>query len=79
VLLVAIAIVASVLMVGLFRQSATAQIGQAAAQIGRACDAIAEAYRFYSSGWHGTTAALDDQAFRSGLTAVVQTALRTRT
>jgi hypothetical protein len=39
------------------------------------CDAIAEAYRFYSSGWYGTTPSLDDQAFRSGLTVVVQTTL----
>ena len=38
-------------MVGLFRQSATAQAGQAEAKICRSCDAIAGAYRFYSAGW----------------------------
>ena len=78
VLLIAAAIAAGALMVGLFRQSTDAQIGQADAQIGRACDVIAEAYRFYSSGWHGPTSALEDESFRRGLTTVVQTALRTR-
>ena len=37
------------LMVGLFYQSASAQAGQAEAQIARACDSIAAAYRFYSA------------------------------
>jgi signal transduction histidine kinase len=78
VLLTAAAVAASVLMVGLFRQSATAQVGQADAQIGRACDAIAAAYRFYSTEWRGSVAALDDERFRGGMTTVVQTALRNR-
>ena len=39
------------LMVGLFYQSASAQAGQAEAQIARACDSIAAAYRFYSAQW----------------------------
>jgi signal transduction histidine kinase len=78
VLLMAATLATSVLMVDLFRQSATARVGQADAQIGRACDAIGEAYRFYSSGWHGPRTALEDVSFRAGLTAVVQTALRAR-
>jgi len=78
VLLVAAAIATGMLMVGLFRQSATAQVGQADAEIGRACDAIAGAYRFYSAGWQGSVSALDDEPFRGGLTTVVQTALRNR-
>ncbi len=78
-LLIAAAVAAGGLMVGLFRQSATAQIGQADAQIGRACDAIAGAYRFYSTGWHETSPAPGNLSFRRGLTAVVQTALRSRT
>jgi len=45
VLLSAAALAAGVLMVGLFRQSATAQAGQAEAEIGRACDAIGGAFR----------------------------------
>ena len=78
VLLVAAAIATGMLMVGLFRQSATAQVGQADAEIGRACDAIAGAYRFYSAGWQRPVPALDDEPFRGGLTTVVQTALRNR-
>jgi hypothetical protein len=78
VLLVAAAIATGMLMVGLFRQSAAAQVGQADAEIGRACDAIAGAYRFYSAGWRESVPALDDEPFRGGLTAVVQTALRNR-
>ena len=76
VLLVAAAGAAGALMVGLFRQSATAQAGQAEAEIGRACDAIGGAYRFYSGGWQGPTAGLNNDALRRDLTAVVQTALR---
>ena len=53
VLLTAAAIAAGALMIGLFRQSATAQAGQAEAEIGRACDAIGAAYRLYSAGWPG--------------------------
>jgi hypothetical protein len=78
VLLAAAAMATGVLMIGLFRQSATAQVGQADAEIGRACDAIAAAYRFYSAGWQQGASALEDPSFRSGLSAVVQTALRNR-
>jgi signal transduction histidine kinase len=77
-LLIAAAIAAGALMVGLFRQSATAQVGQAEAEIGRACDAIAGAYRFYSAGWKGPAPGLTDEALRRDLAAVVQTALRNR-
>ncbi|MGB6175868.1 MAG: HAMP domain-containing sensor histidine kinase [Methylocella sp.] len=78
VLLAAAAIAAGMLMVGLFRQSAAARAGQAEAEIGRACDAIAGAYRFYRAGWRGQAPALGDEPFRRGLTAAVQTALRNR-
>jgi signal transduction histidine kinase len=78
VLLTAAAVAAGVLMVGLFWQSATARAGQAEAEIGRACDAIASAYRFYSTGWQGPTSGLANDALRRDLTAVVQTALRDR-
>jgi len=77
-LLVAAAIATGVVMIGLFRQSATAQVGQADAEIGRACDAIDGAYRFYVAGWRGPAPALDEATFRHGLTVVVQTALRNR-
>jgi signal transduction histidine kinase len=75
---IAAAVAAGALMVGLFRQSASERVGHADAQLGRTCDAIAEAYRFYNSGWHGATAALADDAYRSGLDTVVNSALRQR-
>ena len=78
VLLVAAACAAGLLMVGLFRQSAIAQAGQAEAEIGRACDAIGGAYRFYSAGWQGPAAGSNNDALRRDLTTVVQTALRDR-
>jgi hypothetical protein len=78
VLLVAAGGAAGALMVGLFRQSATAQAGQAEAEIGRACDAIGNTFRFYSSGWQGPPAGLNNDALRRDLTTVVQTALRDR-
>jgi signal transduction histidine kinase len=76
VLLLAAAAATGALMVSLFRQSATAQVGQADAQISRACEAIAEGYRFYSSGWRGP-ASPQDPSLRASLTPVVQKALRT--
>lgn len=77
-LLFAAAVAAGILMIDLFRQSATARAGQAQAEIGRACDAVAAAYRFYSAGWQGSSAGLGDEDLRRGLTAVVYTALRDR-
>jgi signal transduction histidine kinase len=67
------------LMVGLFRQSATAQAGQAEAEIGRACDAITNAYRFYTNGWPGPSSDSGAVELHRDLGAVVQTALRDRT
>jgi hypothetical protein len=78
VLLVAAAGAAGALMIGLFRQSATAQAAQAEAEIGRACDAIGGAYRFYSAGWQGPAAGPINDPLRRDLTTVVQTALRDR-
>ena len=78
VLLVAAAGATSALMVGLFRQSATAQAGQAEAEIGPACDAISSAYRFYSAGRQGPDAGSNNGALRRDLTTVLQTALRDR-
>src|SRR5262249_22985818 len=52
--------------------------GQAGAEIGRACDAIGGAYRFYTTGWKGPPPAPNDESLRRDLTAVVQTALRDR-
>ncbi|MBV8088899.1 MAG: HAMP domain-containing histidine kinase [Alphaproteobacteria bacterium] len=77
VLLIAAAIAAGLLMVGLFRQSATAQIGQADAEIGRACDAIAASYRVLSAGSRLSESA-GDEISRGRLEAVVWEALRNR-
>jgi signal transduction histidine kinase len=77
-LLIAAAVGSGMLMVGLFRQSATAQAGQAEAEIGRACDAIVGAYRFYTTGWRRPPSGTADEALRAGLGTVVLTALRDR-
>src|ERR1700761_4512143 len=77
VLLGVAALATGVLMVGLFRQSATARVGQADAELERGCLAIADAYRFYIAGWHGAGAS-EDLSFRGGLTMVVRSALRRR-
>jgi signal transduction histidine kinase len=77
-LLVAAAVGSGMLMVGLFWQSATAQAGQAEAEIGRACDAIAGAYRFYTAGWQEPPSGSSDESLRRGLGTLVLTALRHR-
>jgi signal transduction histidine kinase len=77
-LVAAAAAAAGILMFGLFRQSATARAGQAEAEIGRGCDAVAGAYRFYSAGWRGPSSGADAGKLRRDLTTVVQTALRER-
>lgn len=70
---------AGVLMMDLYQQSATAQVGQAKAEIGRACDAIAAAYRFYSDTHRQRPVfSLDDAQLRRDLTAVVLASLRKR-
>jgi signal transduction histidine kinase len=78
VLLSVAATAAGALMVGLFYQSASAQAGEAEAQIARACDGIASAYRFYTTQWSGPSNSLQDAALRADLTTVVRTALRDR-
>ncbi|MBI3516334.1 MAG: HAMP domain-containing histidine kinase, partial [Proteobacteria bacterium] len=77
-LVMAAAIAAGLLMLGLFQQSASAQVGRAEAEIGRACDAIESAYRFYTAGWNRPAPPLDDDGLRRDLVAVAQTALRDR-
>ena len=77
-LVTAAAVAAGILMFGLFRQSAAARAGQAEAEISRGCDAVAGAYRFYSSGWRGPSSGSDTAALHRDLATVVQTALRDR-
>lgn len=78
VLLCAAGIAAGGLMISLFYQSATAQAGQASAEIARTCDAIAATYRFYSTNWHGPSTSMQDPELHAALTTVAQTALRDR-
>ncbi|HZZ61532.1 MAG TPA: HAMP domain-containing sensor histidine kinase [Roseiarcus sp.] len=77
-LLSAAALAAGALMIGLFRQSATAQADEAEAQIGRACDAIGGAYRFFSAARQGPPSGQANDAVKRDLATVVQTALRDR-
>ena len=76
-LLSAAALAAGTLMVGLFRQSASAQAGHAEAEIGRACDAIAAVYRSASREREGATGSSEGVP-RRDLSAVVEIALRDR-
>jgi signal transduction histidine kinase len=81
VLLVGAALSTGILMIGLFHQSAAAQLGQAAAENSRACDAIATAYRAYSAAHPESLAALDthDGAKLQGrLSDLLEVSLRTR-
>lgn len=74
-LLVIAAAAAGLLMLGLFRQSATARVERVNAELARACDAISSSYRFYQSGWKNTGPAAE-ATFEAGLPTVVQAALR---
>jgi signal transduction histidine kinase len=74
-LLVIAAAAAGLLMLGLFRQSATARVERVNAELARACEAISSSYRFYQSGWKNTGSA-SQATFEAGLPTVVQAALR---
>lgn len=63
-------------MIGLYRQSTSAQIGRAEVVVARSCDAITNNYRFYMAGWLGPAPELNDTEFRQGLMQAVQIALR---
>lgn len=77
-LLVAAAIAAGIPMIDLFRRSATAQASRAQAEIGRACDAIAGAYRCYSAGSRGSPADFGDEAAHSAAFAAAVGGMRLR-
>ena len=80
VLLVVSTIAAGALMFALFAQSAAARASQAQAELARACDGIASEYRFFVTGWSGSSGDLAANAsLRASLTAVVQAALLKRT
>jgi len=77
-LLAIAAVAASMLMVGLFFQSASARAGEAEAQVARACDSIASSYRFYATQWSGPSTGLQDAKLRASLKSVIEVALHDR-
>ncbi|WP_322012956.1 HAMP domain-containing sensor histidine kinase [Paraburkholderia sp. J12] len=77
-LLVGAALATGFLMVGLFHQSAAAQLGEAAAENSHACDAIASAYRSYSAAHPELQDGPDDAALRRHLGDLLDSSLRTR-
>jgi signal transduction histidine kinase len=79
-LLIIAAAAAGALMFGLFRQSAAAQVGQAQSDIARSCEAIASAYRFFTTNWEGPSSLSPDgdKKLSQDLTVVVSSALRKR-
>ena len=64
-----------VLLVGLYRQSATVRLSGAEQTVAEACDAIAERYGYYAAGWAGPPSGQPDAAFRADLATVVDFAL----
>jgi signal transduction histidine kinase len=77
ILLIAAAIATAVLMIGLFEQSADAQLGQAAAENARACDSISAAYGLYVGQHKGAMPAPSDSV-RVDLQNLVRVSLLTR-
>jgi signal transduction histidine kinase len=64
-----------VLLVGLYRQSASMQRTGVEQTVARACEAIAERYGYYAAGWAGPPSGQPDAAFRADLATVVDFAL----
>ena len=69
------AVTVGVLLTQLHRQSAVERVATAQAVVSRACDDIADRYRFFVNGWNNPPADLGDSALRQGLLAVVNIAL----
>ena len=63
------------ILFGLYRQSAAAQVQRAQVEVASACAAIRGRYVFYTRGWDGSDAGLDDPALRRSLAAIVGLAL----
>ncbi|RDU96644.1 sensor histidine kinase [Trinickia dinghuensis] len=78
VLLVCAALASGILMVGLFHQSAAAQLGQAAAENSRACEAIATAYRQVGASPAARVGTSDETALNARLTTLLERSLRGR-
>jgi hypothetical protein len=76
VLSLAACVAVGVLLVQLYQQSTSAQVGRAQAVAARACDLIGDRYTFYATGWHGEPPTpLTDQRLQRNLTATITLAL----
>ncbi len=75
---IAAALAVGVLLVGLYRQSSSAQLDRAQDEVAQACGRISDRFGYYATGWAGPAPSGDDRAFRTDLTAVVEVALAGR-
>src|SRR5450755_3542541 len=66
--------VGAILLV-LYRQSSTARLERAEAEVASACGAIGDQFGFYATGWGGPAPGQDDAAFAADLLTVVTAAL----
>ncbi len=71
----AASVAVGVLLVGLYRQSSSAQLATSETAVAEACDAIADRFSYYAAGWAGPVPGENDAGFRSDLAAVVNFAL----
>ena len=71
----AASVAVAVLLVGLYRQSSSAQLASTETTVAEACDAIADRFSYYATGWAGPAPGDGDAAFRTDLAAVVGFAL----
>jgi signal transduction histidine kinase len=65
------------LMMQLYRQSATAQIGRAEAAVAQACERISDRYAFYTAGWAGPVEAVADARLQTDLATLLKLSLAT--
>ena len=80
ILSLAASIAVGVLLMGLYRQSSSAQLDRAGEAVAEACEQIGQRYAYYAEGWAGPAEdkADSDAAFRTDLAAVVSLALASR-
>ncbi|TGD93433.1 sensor histidine kinase [Methylobacterium nonmethylotrophicum] len=74
ILLLASAAATAYLLTEFYTQSAAVQVAQAELQVARACREIGDRFAFFSAGWSGSVAQVDD-TLKGQLTDVVVTAL----
>ena len=72
---VAASLAVGVLLVGLYRQTASMRLAGAEQTVAEACDSIVERFGYYAAGWAGPPSGRVDAALRAELTTVVGFAL----